>query len=435
LRWVIRPFIPVHGNDLTVTVNISLAVVSLVTVLISLTSAQTRMPATAIMWTATILHYLGMMLLPFTPRLAGWLILIVASLSLIAQGDAPSQIEGVYVAQVVLAYYSQLPTAIVTAAVCAADLWLLPRPEISLSLASVPKTILSVMIAIAISALLTIIGRTLAKVTQAMNRHEARENAAREQLNQLERDNDLAIEIHDTLSNDLTYISTIAREHAGSGRTGSTEATSDSDNADWQHVLARSQMAFTRVHRIIDYLSGHGGKGTAGRAPIATSAASATDRATPTSTTPTPPSTTTPATATTTFTAQLHQRVHEMRDDLESSGFHGQITITGISTDDDDAAQEEVLSLITEIGTNIRRHAAKDGDGYLICISLNADGIIIREINTTAVHDALPTAEQSGRGLAMHKQRIATLGGELNCNEDDGTWLIYARIPWALDAQ
>ena len=98
-----------------------------------------------------------------------------------------------------------------------------------------------------------------------------------------------------------------------------------------------------------------------------------------------------------------------------------------------DEAAAEALSLITEIGTNIRRHAPAGDDSYLLFVTLSPEWIEIRETNDIRddadAQSGLSAQERSGRGLAMHRTRVQELGGELTTRSDDGTWMIYVRIP------
>lgn len=85
------------------------------------------------------------------------------------------------------------------------------------------------------------------RVVNQENENERMESA----LADLRHGNQLAIELHDTLSNDLTYISTIARNNLA--------APAGIDGGDWQRVLDRSQRAFAEVHGIIDFLTEQSG--------------------------------------------------------------------------------------------------------------------------------------------------------------------------------
>lgn len=232
-------------------------------------------------------------------------------------------------------------------------------------------------------------------------------NDERETLNArialLQHSNQLAIELHDTLSNDLTDISSVARQHP--------------HDPDWQHVFERSQQAFREVHGIIDMLSTDARRAAA-IVPDANRTA---------------PQTPEPAD---TVLARITARVNDVHDTLAAAGYHGTVKILGIATVVASQAEREALSLLCEIGTNIQRHAAPGDDVYLICVNLSPEYIELRETNDLPDHlgheqvAGLSEAERSGRGLAMHRRAIAELGGECRTRMDEGLWMIYAQIPW-----
>ena len=70
---------------------------------------------------------------------------------------------------------------------------------------------------------------------------------------------------------------------------------------------------------------------------------------------------------------------------------------------------------------------------YLLFVTLSPEWIEIRETNDIRddadAQSGLSAQERSGRGLAMHRTRVQELGGELTARSDDGTWMIYVRIP------
>lgn len=203
----------------------------------------------------------------------------------------------------------------------------------------------------------------------------------------------LAIAMHDTLSNDLTFIASVARRHR-----------SDSDPAmrrDWQAVYQRSQQAFAQTHGIIDFLAGNAGSdGTKGHAS--------------------------------TPYERMCSVVGQARDGLAALGYGGEATVEGVVATIDPDAECEAESLIREIGTNISRHVTPDAHAYELYVTLTADAVTIRELNDipSAGHaPRLTDAERSGRGLTMHRARIAQLGGVLRTRADDGMWMTFARIP------
>lgn len=315
--------------------------------------------------------------------------------------------------------------------------------------------------ALTASVLLVLLGIALRwrkRVVNQENENEQMESA----LADLRHGNQLAIELHDTLSNDLTYISTIARNNLA--------APAGIDGGDWQRVLDRSQRAFAEVHGIIDFLTEQsgmdagfrdeslpvGGTGTSevvtaesgqvdsptkesalARDPVGTGSCPAianevVDNAVPEnaggddrtqSTAGMPQS----------FVTRVKAQITDTEEFLEAQGYRGTAAVNGIAMVVDPEAAAEALSLMTEIGTNIRRHAPAGDDSYLLFVTLSPEWIEIRETNDIRddadAQSGLSAQERAGRGLAMHRTRVQELGGELTARSDDGTWMIYVRIP------
>lgn len=315
--------------------------------------------------------------------------------------------------------------------------------------------------ALTASVLLVLLGIALRwrkRVVNQENENEQMESA----LADLRHGNQLAIELHDTLSNDLTYISTIARNNLA--------APAGIDGGDWQRVLDRSQRAFAEVHGIIDFLTEQSGMdagfrdeslpvGGTGTSEVATAESGQVDSPTKESALARDPVGTgsCPAIANevvdnavpenaggddrTQSTAGMPQsfvtlvkaQITDTEEFLEAQGYRGTAAVNGIAMVVDPEAAAEALSLMTEIGTNIRRHAPAGDDSYLLFVTLSPEWIEIRETNDIRddadAHSGLSAQERSGRGLAMHRIRVQELGGELTTRSDDGTWMIYVRIP------
>lgn len=315
--------------------------------------------------------------------------------------------------------------------------------------------------ALTASVLLVLLGIALRwrkRVVNQENENEQMESA----LADLRHGNQLAIELHDTLSNDLTYISTIARNNLA--------APAGIDGGDWQRVLDRSQRAFAEVHGIIDFLTEQSGMDTGfrdeslpvggtGTSEVATAESGQVDSPTKESALARDPVGTgsCPAIANevvdnavpenaggddrTQSTAGMPQsfvtlvkaQITDTEEFLEAQGYRGTAAVNGIAMVVDPEAAAEALSLMTEIGTNIRRHAPAGDDSYLLFVTLSPEWIEIRETNDIRddadAHSGLSAQERSGRGLAMHRIRVQELGGELTTRSDDGTWMIYVRIP------
>lgn len=315
--------------------------------------------------------------------------------------------------------------------------------------------------ALTASVLLVLLGIALRwrkRVVNQENENEQMESA----LADLRHGNQLAIELHDTLSNDLTYISTIARNNLA--------APAGIDGGDWQRVLDRSQRAFAEVHGIIDFLTEQSGMdagfrdeslpvGGTGTSEVATAESGQVDSPTKESALARDPvgagscpaianevvdnavpenaggddRTQSTAGMPQSFVTRVKAQITDTEEFLEAQGYRGTAAANGIAMVVDPEAAAEALSLMTEIGTNIRRHAPAGDDSYLLFVTLSPEWIEIRETNDIRddadAHSGLSAQERSGRGLAMHRIRVQELGGELTTRSDDGTWMIYVRIP------
>lgn len=315
--------------------------------------------------------------------------------------------------------------------------------------------------ALTASVLLVLLGIALRwrkRVVNQENENEQMESA----LADLRHGNQLAIELHDTLSNDLTYISTIARNNLA--------APAGIDGGDWQRVLDRSQRAFAEVHGIIDFLTEQSGMdagfrdeslpvGGTGTSEVATAESGQVDSPTKESALARDPvgagscpaianevvdnavpenaggddRTQSTAGMPQSFVTRVKAQITDTEEFLEAQGYRGTAAVNGIAMVVDPEAAAEALSLMTEIGTNIRRHAPAGDDSYLLFVTLSPEWIEIRETNDIRddadAQSGLSAQELSGRGLAMHRIRVQELGGELTTRSDDGTWMIYVRIP------
>lgn len=315
--------------------------------------------------------------------------------------------------------------------------------------------------ALTASVLLVLLGIALRwrkRVVNQENENEQMESA----LADLRHGNQLAIELHDTLSNDLTYISTIARNNLA--------APAGIDGGDWQRVLDRSQRAFAEVHGIIDFLTEQSGMdagfrdeslpvGGTGTSEVATAESGQVDSPTKESALARDPvgaggcpaianevvdnavpenaggddRTQSTAGMPQSFVTRVKAQITDTEEFLEAQGYRGTAAVNGIAMVVDPEAAAEALSLMTEIGTNIRRHAPVGDDSYLLFVTLSPEWIEIRETNDIRddadAQSGLSAQERSGRGLAMHRTHVQELGGELTTRSDDGTWMIYVRIP------
>lgn len=231
-------------------------------------------------------------------------------------------------------------------------------------------------------------GRLVALRQQAFIREEQRLKLQIElqQLDYMRQKNRLAIQIHDSLTNNLSDISLMARVHTD-------ENTSYND--DWKIVLEHSQEAFMQVHDIIDILSSE-------------------DKDTKSETT---------------FMVELRDLIDARCGHLHALGYDGDATIEGFCIKTTPEEKEEALSLIKELCNNIQRHSSPHEGSFELLVRLSPSSMEISEMNDITAGPELTACEQSGRGLSLHSKRIRELGGELNYRSDDGLWVFYSKIP------
>ena len=409
---------PAPRNDTIIAImHPWMALGAIITILIMLAYAAIEWSTLGIPdWAALITLSIITAILPAWPQQASWWALaagtIIAASSLPSAANASALAGDVHPTPALLA-------PLILAALAAAHCHPLPWPIAAGALFAVGSAPIlhgitltegitqawwpAISLAIAAGTVLATIGTITGSKRRATPQYDERARLDA-QLRLLRHGNQLAIEMHDTLSNDLTLISTIARQHQND--------PNDPHHGDWALVLARSQQAFDEVHGIIRFLSETTDTGatddTGG--PSAATAAAPTDN----------------------VFDRITGSVNVTREFLERLGYHGQTAVSGIVMVVAPAVEQETLSLITEIGTNISRHAAPGDDAYLLHVSLNADAIEIRQTNDIPDHSTAPQlsdAERSGHGLAMHRRRIAELGGTCRIRAEEGTWMIYARIP------
>ena len=416
------------GTTVTIRLNPYIATAAALTILLTIIT-QRQWPDSAAATTLLAIHLLAVALTAAFPRPAGWTAIITLLVSAALPYPMPQQTIGICVALAVLGFSSGRVGTVSATLLCILGYTVATlhgaMPDASASPSPPAYNVLRLVATAATCVVAAVAGQVLRRGKAEADRRKAHQRDTEQRLAMLQHDAQLAIAIHDTLTNDLTFISTIARLHLpgqrnvdtpqgdSNGSQPKTAAPSDDpvdhdDASDWALVLDRSQRAFNEVHHVIDYLSGH----------------LHGIRQTP-------------------FMERLSRRIDDVKEFLTSLGYDGQVNIHGIHLTHAPEAEQEALSLIREIGTNIRRHAVPGDDAYLLDIACSENGIEIREINgiadaaeaatpgkpALAAIAAIPQPERSGRGLQMHRRRIAELGGELNTNGEDGAWILYARIP------
>ena len=222
---------------------------------------------------------------------------------------------------------------------------------------------------------------------------EALAEAKRESDTML-RNMEVASRLHDTVTNDLSYIIMVA----------STRALSTQDATEQQtlsDIIDRSQDAFAKAHEIIEVLSG------VGRKQVASSQAVELRRE-----------------------LEAIANAEQMR--LGQLGLTGTTTFSGIDTPVrvEQRNLEEIRGLFTEAFTNLRKHCTPPAD-YTIIADIHSDALTLTTMNSLnpSTHSSVPSPA-TGRGLVMHREIIESLGGTLKFANDQDTWTLHAEIPY-----
>lgn len=246
-----------------------------------------------------------------------------------------------------------------------------------------------VSISVAVMFLTSVLtGRLVALMRQGQARERQRLTMQVElqRLDHMRQTNRLAICIHDSLTNSLSDLSLLARNHLDGHAIG---------NDDWRIVLDVTQEAFAKVHEILDVLS----------------------------------ETEKPEAPEVSFMSEVDGLARQSCDRLNAMGYEGGVSIDGLCVNPLPEQREEALSLIVELCNNIERHGEPRRGSFELLITFSVEALEIRQINDIASRDSLTDDERSGRGLTLHERRIRDLGGVLTSRSDDGVWVLYARIP------
>lgn len=259
----------------------------------------------------------------------------------------------------------------------------------------------------------------------------AGERAARAErlLGRVTREQELAHMIHDSVANDMSTIAMLAWRAKG---------VEDGDERDemLDAIYARSHHALDRVHEVIDVLNGKRELGELRESSGAVDASGTVPQASHDS-----------------FDVTVEKYVE---DQDRAMGMLGLAGVSRLNTVPDTPVPEPVrratMGLLEEIYANIVRHCAMneaagkpdagtrtpDGDGvaadgepaYSMFIDISRDGIAISEVNALAdERRTLIHGRKHGDGLALQRATIESFGGTLNTSQQDGTWILSARIP------
>jgi hypothetical protein len=200
----------------------------------------------------------------------------------------------------------------------------------------------------------------------------------------------LATRLHDTVTNDLSTIVTVAS-------TRLIDASNESEKRPLEDIIARSQHAFVKAHEIIDILRDE----------------NRTDNSEQS-------------------LCELKQEITVIFDSehkrLQDLNLVGTCTIRGYDGPllVDDAVHAEIEGIVTEAFANLRRHCSPPTD-YSIYAEIRRDMFNLVEMN--ALNMGIQPLQPSGKGLQLHRHTIESFGGKLVALQDQQTWILRVEIP------
>ena len=317
--------------------------------------------------------------IPWIPKTAGcgvivWYLLCAA----IPSTDAGSMLAGVCVAFATVFAFMSTPV----------DLMLLGISVLTLYLTSTADTTIAMVIVQTSSAL----ADYASKRHMDANRQREQLAEARRKVAAMSRDMTLATRLHDTVTNDLSSIITIAS-------TRILDSTDTQDRRTLNAISDRSQHAFAKTHEVIDVLSGKEWDSTA-QTVIS-------------------------------LKRELELTARKAETQLRRLGLIGNVLVvtshatTRISRD----VYVEITGLMSEVFANLRRHCGPHTD-YTVIIDVGERSMTLTAMNTLNAKPA-PVSPSSGKGLTLHRTIIEAMGGELTFGADPDTWTLRAAIPLA----
>ena len=250
------------------------------------------------------------------------------------------------------------------------------------------------IISFLVSGFAVMLGRSFGSNATA----KARLKRAEELLGRITREQELAHMIHDSVANDMSTIAMLTWRAKGV----------EDDTEILDAIYERSHHALNRVHEVIDVLNGKREMEPAPQSaePVALDIA-------------------------------IEKLMEEQDRLLHMLGFAGSSHLEGDLFDDglhdvvSPKVHETVMGLLEELYANIVRHCtpAAQPSGYSVVVDLDGDVIRITGINPLLPTPSMMRGIRHGRGLALHRTAVESLGGMLAASVQDGVWILNARIP------
>ncbi|KFI50789.1 sensor histidine kinase [Bifidobacterium biavatii] len=243
----------------------------------------------------------------------------------------------------------------------------------------------------------------------------------RDRVEAMRRDERAASQIHDAVTSDLAYMA--MRLDYERSRSGNDEQHA----ALFDDLYQRTIDTLGEVRTVINMLDGNG-NGDAKRAGDDGNTEAGSSTAT--------------SSSCITFPDHIRDVLEHGDQYLAQLGFTGDsMMIDNLSErespDVDDIIREQesaVIDLLRELYTNIAVHGEPSGE-YRVVVRRDSDGLSVDQVNDIATQSLLPDKPHSGKGLTLHRERFAALGGSINTSAEDGTWILHATLPYVLSPE
>lgn len=317
--------------------------------------------------------------IPWFPRVAGCSVIMWYLLCVIfPQLNAGFMLAGICIAFATVFAFMNTPVDLALIGICALTLYLTSQAD-----AAIATIILQVVSGLA--------GYTSKRHMDAVRQRVELAEAHR-RVAAMSRDMALATRLHDTVTNDLSYVITVAS-------TGLMDAEDAAHRQTLNAVIERSQDAFAKTHEIIDVLSN-------------------------------PEQRQDPQYPTYTLRKELESGAEMEKGRLQRLGLFGSCTVHGVDTSlqIQPDIHEEIIGLASETFANLRRHCTPPSD-YIVIMDIQDHTFTLTSMNTMN-GSTTPRLQTSGKGLRMHRDIIASIGGKLTFAPDHGTWTLHAEIPF-----
>lgn len=237
-------------------------------------------------------------------------------------------------------------------------------------------------------------------LSMMMRRQQTREQAHERMLERQEQHAqtlDYAAQVHDRISGRLASISMICSKHIGERNAVDADSR---DAEDWRLVASQVADSLADAYSIIELMSGIQWRGSTTRADTVS-----VDR--------------------------LRRLCDALREELAGKGFHGGFALhdNGLMEDIDPDHMTLLGEPLNEIAHNIIRHCPA-GCEFDCSVMLHDDVAEVTQYNSvTHPADKSETAVSTHMGLGLYRDRLLHIGGMLRTEVEDGTWMLYARVP------